>query len=200
MGGRYVLVAVFALLFVSSAAAITSDQRAELLATLASKMLTFTGADDYAMECGPGDEVVNQLPSGGISALEGKDYCVMNLSTPTAAVKSKLLIGTYALGQVTAQDALRSYNDSLFSAHLGPADIDPSACNGKGLSETFELCDAGGNTALKGFATYVNDQSTTNGVTYIVVSEQTLGTAIQGTGIVQTIINFIRSLLAAVGL
>jgi hypothetical protein len=121
------------------------------------------GANDYTMACGPSSEVLNTLPVA--SSPKGTSYCVL-----TSA--GKVIFGTFAdAGEENVRQLiLQVYNDTMYSSQIKPGDVHVKACDGKGVSGSFEECKG----AIKNLHVYVyEDQFGTDSV-YLIVSEQPL--------------------------
>jgi hypothetical protein len=197
MVGRQVLVLLLALVLVASvraAAPVTDEQR---LALLAGKMLNITPQGDYAMDCGPGKEVLNLQARQ--SDLRDAQYCILNTS-------GTIIYGTFSpftsgdLKQKLAE-LITVYNDSAYRAQIQTVDVNPKACDAIVTSATatplngFVECPGAIKYTMNGAAvklyTYVYTDDTNTGATYLIVSEKKL-TDLQG-GILSSIGNTIAS-------
>jgi hypothetical protein len=203
MGGRSVALVLGLLLACGGVfATLPSDYSPDMhVADLAAKMLNLTQGNDFTMDCGPGSEVINTFPSTGSASIQGKSYCIMNLSTP-ANRQGQMLIGTFLLAEGgdagVPKDVLTLVNDVFYNAQIQPGDVNLQACDGKGING-FELCVSGTTPAIKNMYTYIYDTTVTTGASYIIISDQPLGT-LKGSSIVERILDFFRGILSFAGL
>ncbi|MBR9700603.1 hypothetical protein GOV11_01935 [Candidatus Woesearchaeota archaeon] len=159
---------------VSSGADMGTDEGR--LAFLAASMIGLTDENEFSLDCGPAEEILNLPPAN-----TGEYFCVLSMD-------DEVIFGTFGVGEQAAKDILESFRDPIYAAHVKEDEIHSDACDAVlSAPEEWGKCP----NAIEGMSVYTLPHALSGTVVLVVSQNDILAF---NTGLLNGIVDFFKDL------